>query len=375
MCKETSTKLYVCIHCKAEFKYRPSLDDHIIKKHPEFSASVTSNVHECPDCGYKTTFKHHFARHMFNHPGAESSLKPSVCIHCNAEFKYRKSLDEHITKKHPGFIASVSRQILECAYCTYKTTIKDFLSRHMLKHSEAESDFNLSVCIHCNATFKDKITLDDHIIKKHPDFIASVTRKIHECTLCTFKTTVKHLLARHMSKHPETESSSELIVCIHCNAEFKYGESLDDHIVKKHPNFTALISREILECTHCTYKTTIKRYLSWHLLKRHGVEGNSKLSACIHCNTTFRDNTNLDDHIVKKHPEFSASVTRQIYECNHCTYKTTIKCHLTKHTLKHTGTQNSAELNVCTQCNAVFNNRIDLDDHLRFHSIDFSYNT
>ncbi|VEN52648.1 unnamed protein product [Callosobruchus maculatus] len=74
----------------------------------------------------------------------------------------------------------------------------------MIRHPEISGNRILTRCIYCNKTFKGKSGLDDHIVKRHPDFIASVSRKIHECTQCTYKTTYGRCIREHlMIKHPE----------------------------------------------------------------------------------------------------------------------------------------------------------------------------
>ncbi|VEN61666.1 unnamed protein product, partial [Callosobruchus maculatus] len=121
--------------------------------------------------------------------------------------------------------------------CTFKTTVKGYFDRHLLKHPEVASDFKYSICIHCNATFVGKLSLDNHVLRRHPEFVASVTSKQHECTKCTFKTVLKSEFNRHLLKHPEVASDFKHSVCIHCSVAFKEKRTLDDHVVRKHPEF------------------------------------------------------------------------------------------------------------------------------------------
>nr|CAI5819299.1 unnamed protein product [Callosobruchus analis] len=113
---------------------------------------------------------------------------------CNATFKSKTSLDDHVIRKHPDFISSVTSKLYVCTKCTFKTVKKSCFSKHLLKHPGIASDFKHSSCIHCNATFKSKMSLDDHVVRKHPDFISSITNKLRECTKCPFKTVQKVVL-------------------------------------------------------------------------------------------------------------------------------------------------------------------------------------
>nr|CAI5867013.1 unnamed protein product [Callosobruchus analis] len=333
-----------CSYCNKTFINKSSLDDHIIKAHPDFIASVSSKIHECTECTYKTVFTSQLKSHMAKHP--DIAVR---CIYCNKTFTTKQKLDEHIIKTHPDFIASVSSKVHECTECTYKTTNNCHMKQHMVKHADVGNR-----CIHCNKTFKTKQKLDDHIIKKHPDFIAFVTSKVHECTECTYKTTDNSHLKQHMAKHPDIPNR-----CIHCNKAFTTKKRLDDHIIKKHPDFISSVSSKVHECTECTYKTTDNSNLKQHMLKHPDIA-----DRCIHCNKAFTTKKRLDDHIIKKHPDFIASVTSKVHQCTECTYKTTDNCHLKQHMAKHPNISGNHIITVCIHCNKTFTTKQKLDEHI-----------
>ncbi|CAH2003486.1 unnamed protein product [Acanthoscelides obtectus] len=298
------------------------------------------------------------------HPKARGSHKPYVCIHCNETFRRKRSLDGHIFKKHPDFAASISSKMHLCAHCAYGTTKKDHLVSHMLKHPGTGAS-KPNVCIQCNRSFMSKINLGDHIINKHPKHIASVSSKIHECTDCTYKTTFKIRMARHMSKHPDAKSSYTLKKCVHCDAKFSTKILLGNHIINKHPDFIGSVFSKIHECTHCTYKTTIKGNLAIHMLKHPDAKSSYKLNECIHCNRTFISKKSLNDHIIKKHPEYIASVTSKIHECKYCIFKTIFKDRLARHIWQqHPGAEGGCQLETCIHCNRTFSSKINLHDHI-----------
>nr|CAH7755130.1 unnamed protein product [Callosobruchus chinensis] len=395
---ETSADIYIlrCTHCDATFKRKTGLDNHVIRKHPHFIASVSSKMHECTHCTYKTTMKSNLAKHLLKH---EDSDKPKMCSHCNATFKRKINLDEHILRKHPYFMTFVSSKIHECIYCMYKSTRNDNFVRHMLRHAEAADNYKLKTCIHCNTTFERKKHLDEHTVCEHPDFIASVSSKIHQCTRCTFKTVMKANLARHMLKHPDSSNLSRCIYCnatykskrnmdnhiirkhpdsiasvsskIHeckyCMYKTTVKAQFSEHMTK-HPNSIASVSSKIHECTYCAYQTVIKPHFARHMLKHPETADSYKLSRCIHCNAIYKRKMSLDDHILRRHPEHIASVSNKIHECTHCAFKTVMKAQLAHHMLKHPETADGYKFSTCVHCNATFKGKQALDDHtLRKH--------
>ncbi|CAH1980899.1 unnamed protein product [Acanthoscelides obtectus] len=454
----------VCAHCNATFKQRRSLDDHIVKKHPEFVQFVGRIIFECPNCPYKTVSKHKLDEHAIVHSETASTKGSYKCIHCDAIVRRERTLEDHIVRKHPEFISSVTRKILKCPKCPYKTVGKNNLDKHVLIHPDMSasnsgthtcakcafqtSDMNVlrthvrkqhprlstknkrsAQCKHCHAIFRNNSNLGGHILVKHPEHISEITCKIHECPVstCNYRTTTKNNLVKHMSTHPDvsnyevnicpvatcnyrttakhymashmkTHQDDKCSLCAHCNATFKRKVSLDDHILKKHQEFADSIKRTIYECPNCPYKTVLKQGIDQHRLVHPDTVSKRVLNTCIHCEATFKKQRTLEDHIVKKHPEFiSASkekywesglgkAPRRVkgkiltcYNCNHTTNnKRSLRCHITKNCTLNTGWKKSfmstintdpstATLYQCPDCTYRTTEKITLDKHIVQH--------
>ncbi|VEN56164.1 unnamed protein product [Callosobruchus maculatus] len=338
-------KFITCALCNDTFKDKRALDGHTLEKHPDSIGSISNKIYECTHCAFKTVKRVELTRHSLKHPEAADSYEFKTCIHCNAKYKYKIHLDEHTLRQHPEYFASVTYKIHACIQCSYKTVMKANLEVHMLKHPETADSFKFSTCVHCNVKFKRKISLDNHILRLHPEYIASVSSKIHECTLCAFKTVIKPDLTDHMLKHPETADNYEFITrvdrfrsntCIHCNAIFKRKPSLHDHIVRTHPEYITSVSSKIHKCTHCTFKTIKKPELARHMLKHPETADRYNFSIpCVHCSATFNSKQTLIGHMLRRHPNFSGSISTKIYECLHCAYKVNKRDKFLKHILKH----------------------------------------
>nr|CAI5868646.1 unnamed protein product [Callosobruchus analis] len=347
-CNRDSGDGRACLQCNAIFERQITLDEHILRTHPNSIASVTSKIHQCTRCAFKTTVSGCFKEHLSKHPET-SSNKFSTCTHCDATFKRKSSLDNHLIKQHPNFISSVTNKIHKCTKCSYETTISSHLKSHLSKHSETPAICTFSKCLHCKASFRKKISLDDHILKNHPNFVSSVTSKVHKCTKCNFETTMCTHLKRHLMTHAETPGT-----CTHCDRSFRSKSLLDNHLIKKHPKFISSVTNKIHKCTVCSYETTISTNLRNHLLIH------TKTSAiCRFCQAMFKSKTSVDDHILRKHPTFIASVTSKIHECAKCTFKTVYTNNLKIHSLRHL-----QDSRACLQCNTIFKRQITLDEHI-----------
>nr|CAI5830378.1 unnamed protein product [Callosobruchus analis] len=364
-----------CSYCNKTFESKRSLDNHIVKRHPDFVASVSSKIHGCTQCTYRTTISRCLKEHlMVKHPEVAGNRIFIRCIYCNKSFTRKLALDDHIVKRHPDFIASVSNKIYECSTCTFRTVSTKDLKRYTTaKHPAIAGNRKFRRCIycnktfrctHCNKTFTSTQALDDHIVKRHPDFIASVSRKVHECTECTYKTVFSSQLRRHMAKHPNIADDRITNRCSCCNKTFVRKETLDDHIVKMHPDFIAYVSRKVHECTQCIYKTTSNSYLKRHMVKHSDIAVNRISIRCIYCDKTLTSKPSLDDHIVKRHPDFIASVGRKVHECTKCTFKTVFTSQLRNHMVKHPDIGSNRITNKCIHCNKTFTSKQAVDDHI-----------
>ncbi|CAH1991936.1 unnamed protein product [Acanthoscelides obtectus] len=121
-------------------------------------------------------------------PGGEHLLnRSSDTSTCNEQFITTANLDDRKTKKDSDLL-----QLLG-------------------KYTKSRK-----LCIQCNETFTNCLNLDEHIIRKHPEYLSCVSRKIHKCTDCTYLTAIKGNLRRHMLKHelyPVKKKNDKMSTC------------------------------------------------------------------------------------------------------------------------------------------------------------------
>nr|CAI5857418.1 unnamed protein product [Callosobruchus analis] len=408
-----------CKHCKVVYKSKAVLDDHVLKKHPEFFASVTSKIHGCEICIYKTTIKAELDRHMLKHPDVKIKIDPdsfdnwkeyyitpddikrlqiqtktSTPTDRTETFDTEINLSEYgvakvfetVDVKHEE-INSVSQEnifiqedqilhsngLFSCYHCNYTSNHKHHLTRHMNTHEKGKKRSSyksnsprkykrrISHCKHCKAVYKSKAVLEDHVLKKHPEFIASVTSKIHGCEICTYKTKIKSEFDRHMLKHPDVKSNYKIKIeqdsfenwneyyitpddIKRLQIQTKTGTSADrtetldkdvhlneyriskvfERVDIKHEKINSvsqekivkqedqiLQSKGLFSCYDCDYTANTKLHLSRHMnthnKKKRGPSYKSKeprpykssIIHCKHCKAVYKSKAILEDHVLK----------------------------------------------------------------------------
>ncbi|VEN38660.1 unnamed protein product [Callosobruchus maculatus] len=240
---------YVCTQCKMMYKRKVSLDHHMLKIHTDHVASVSSKTWKCPKCTYVTTRKSDFDKHVLIHDRPDRPNRHTTAF-----------ADRNETSK-----SKLALNDEDIEDCIDSTDIQSFLDTHIPEQLKSGSDYKLRPCNLCSAIFKRQRTLDDHIIKKHPHVTELVTSKVHECSDCPYKTTIKVNLDRHIISIHRPSAAVVFNTCTYCDKALKSKRGLDDHILRKHPNFVTSFSRKIHECTHCSFRTIIKSDFDKHI--------------------------------------------------------------------------------------------------------------
>ncbi|CAH1982134.1 unnamed protein product [Acanthoscelides obtectus] len=330
------------------------------------------NAYSCHSCNFETNLKELLTSHLLVHafkPNVNSNaLKKSMkfirykCTHCKAGYDRKNVLDEHLLRKHPEFIASVTSKIHQCPKCDYKTVKRNTFQYHSLQHLGVGKP-KPHKCSHCDESFASYTSLNDHILRKHPSFAASIKCEIYKCEKCTFSTTINAKLEKHLLSHPGTPSSYILNVCVYCSKKFYGKQKMNDHVLKNHPNAVEVLDYKVLECEKCKYKTTIKSSLRSHMNKH--SQNIDEVKKCVHCTATFKNTTTLNNHIIRMHPKFIDTITGKIHKCEKCEYKTSLSSAIRAHIIsKHPEIVPISKFKTCLHCKAVFTAKPSLDDHI-----------
>ncbi|CAH1990437.1 unnamed protein product [Acanthoscelides obtectus] len=319
---------FACEYCDFKTIRHYTLKEHHKKQH---SGAFFA---KCQYCDYKANYIYILKKHV------ERVHDISTCSHCGEILKTHMSLVWHIFNKHEYFVSFVNN-FYECSKCSYKSQAKKSVQDHMLTHFDeaiftttvslnkpSDSSLNYIQCVHCKAALKNEHALDAHIVSAHPNCIPTLSYKLYKCSFCEFKIIGNpyNLFEHKWKQHGITP---DFFLCKYCSAEFKRKKGLDEHLLTKHHIVSYSVSDELHKCPNCSFASTMERNLERHISK------NECYARCEHCNLAFRGKLPLDDHILKKHPDFIKTITSNIYVCKLCWYKTTIQREFGRHLTTH----------------------------------------
>ena len=270
---------------------------------------------------------------------------------------------------------NVEDKVHECEECSYKSTRRSNLLRHM-KTAHALTRHECSVC---GTNFADQCSLKRHmktahenIIYKcdHCDFkatrasnIKEHTNVVHfnvrfECAECDFKGTSRRALRRHhKAKHSDKFGDTENALDVlkdpgQCPSDSCNFSTVSHTALLKHIEFAHNPTQEDLnKCAHegCDYVGNTEASMKYHIKTVH--EGTS--FKCDKCDQVFKSVTNLNqhhrsihdqstwvkcelcDHVSKTKAELKIHLHAEhlgvTYKCEKCNYRAKRKSKLTDH--------------------------------------------
>ena len=180
-------KIYQCDKC--DYKSRHGLSAHLKAKH-----NVDNNEHFiCNVCDFECLDIKQLADHKKdNHPDImiPKRSKPRKerdhsCKICGEKFNCKQTKLVHKWKVHDGITYN-------CEYenCSYKTYQKGTLKKHIISNHLN----TIEKCTFCTNTFKEKSSLQNHMIRLHTDKV-----KLFSCDKCTYRCLSKSQLLRHLT--------------------------------------------------------------------------------------------------------------------------------------------------------------------------------
>ena len=197
--KDMKKLMHKCSMCKSSFWKQIELEEH---------EKMHKRILNCSICGLvftrKDRLKHHFD---YTHGGKEKDF----CEICKKEFTGKQNLRNHISEVHEGIkchfcskcdyssfssgalkyhIASVheSKRPFSCPICGLAYKLRSHLNQHVAAVHDKKKSFRCEIC--------GKGFFDNPHLRKHQDSHANI--RPHNCIICDAKFKRKHHLGNHL---------------------------------------------------------------------------------------------------------------------------------------------------------------------------------
>jgi KRAB domain-containing zinc finger protein len=169
-----------------------------------------SNLFHCVLCNYSSKNQTGAKRHVERMHLKE---KRFVCNTCSQDFISKRELAYHLGMDHNdlslcengGNLLSLKPEALQCEYCEYSSTVRQYLERHVKAVHLKERNF---VCSECGFAFSEKKSLQGHLDRN------TVTSPDGEAVLqCSKYRKLPSSAGQHIAKNNETNE----FYCLQCS--------------------------------------------------------------------------------------------------------------------------------------------------------------
>ena len=223
----------------------------------------------------------------------------------------------------------------ECCICSRVFGTLKGLERHLKNHSTQEQESAVSKkkakmfkCNICDKTFDDRLEKNHHRTQEHRD---------HVCPVCNEAFETKSKLGHHMVSH-RTEKN---YTCPLCDTQNRYRSEfcVRKHVRRCHSEqFKEIYGWDItiknFVCDICDKKCLTSGDLAKHIRSH----TNERPYKCKHCDSAFKQNRHLKEHMMYRHKAiYEENFGPIVYKhaCDQCDRKFLQSCTLKKHLRAH----------------------------------------
>lgn len=240
---------FICSTCGKDFRAENSLYEHYLFVHKG------ARPHICELCGKSFQLKARLKEHHRIHTGERpyqcdicgqrcrttNALKLHRKIHfshnrytcniCNKSFSKKQNMNEHLEKHWKNDKNVILPQLFTCPICIEDFPTYRMLKYHMIEIHEINNQDPLLTkqkpwyeCTECHEKFKHQMSLKAHKERIHEGRIDP----IYQCDVCNATYRVKQLLVNHIkSKH----NGERRYKCAQCEKGFNDTKSLYNHVL------------------------------------------------------------------------------------------------------------------------------------------------
>ncbi|CAK9822088.1 Zinc finger protein 700 [Anthophora retusa] len=326
---------FICSTCGKDFRAENSLYEHYLFVHKG------ARPHICELCGKSFQLKARLKEHHRIHTGERpyqcdicgqrcrttNALKLHRKIHfshnrytcnvCNKSFSKKQNMNEHLEKHWKNDKSVTLPQLFTCPICLEDFPTYRMLKYHMIEIHEINNQDPILTkqkpwyeCAECHEKFKHQMSLKAHKERAHEGRVDP----IYQCDICNATYRVKQLLVNHIkSKH----NGERRYKCAQCEKGFNDTKSLYNHVLLH-------TGKKPFVCEYCNMSFRRKDSRDHHRRKHTGEQPYQ----CPDCGESFSTYNNRSKHRKREHGEGDPECP----ECGEkCSNQQEIRIHLNKH--------------------------------------------
>nr|XP_027228096.1 zinc finger protein 513-like [Penaeus vannamei] len=197
-----------------------------------------------------------------------------------------------------------------CSHCSYSATTKGNLKKHNLRHEKIPFACLHYVVVLVGLNSDDKRTGGRRTVGALKGFSNA---KTHQCSYCSYTTSVTTNLRNHMRTHTGEKpfSFTARLGSSHQRAARRGAAAIGKSLTA---------GTKIHQCPFCPYTTIRSTHLTRHICTHTG----EKPFGCPHCPFRAAQMDSLKTHI-------RTHTGEKPFACDHCPYRSTQKVHLQSH--------------------------------------------
>ena len=260
-------KGFQCSQCFIFFHTITAQIDHEIMEHTDlkkhFIINKDQKLFQCGVCEEKFTRQGQLVQHVVT---LHSKLEPYTCNHCNASFKGKIELNNHLRSQHQIIHRfQKSKRIFQCKNCRFKSfESADELENHMKtcqkkfecktcgkkfpvaiklrQHEMIHTGEKPFPCKECPKRFRNKQDLQKHM-RTHSG------ERPFPCRTCKRSFSCQSSRRKHEKQHEDGPEQNRDFACSVCGDTFEALKSLRNHLARTHKQKPEeyLTKEEILE--------------------------------------------------------------------------------------------------------------------------------
>ena len=326
---------FICSTCGKDFRAENSLYEHYLFVHKG------ARPHICELCGKSFQLKARLKEHHRIHTGerpyqcdicgqrcrttnalklhkkVHSSHNRYTCNVCNKSFSKKQNMNEHLEKHWKNDKNVTLPQLFTCPICLEDFPTYRMLKYHMIEVHEINNQDPILTkqkpwyeCTECHEKFKHQMSLKAHKERVHEGKV----NPIYHCDICNATYRVKQLLVNHIkSKH----NGERRYKCAQCEKGFNDTKSLYNHVLLH-------TGKKPFVCEYCNTSFRRKDSRDHHRRKHTGEQPYQ----CPDCGESFSTYNNRSKHRKREHGEGDPECP----DCGEkCSNQLEIRIHLNKH--------------------------------------------